>query len=252
MSPPLVIEMEGVSFSYNGQPVLEDVNLSVARGDFVAVVGPNGGGKTTLVKLLLGLLRPKAGTVRVLGRSPRKARSRVGYMPQRSELDPKFPVNVLDVVLMGRLGPGRGLAYGARDRLEALQALGRVEMSHLAKRPFADLSGGQRQRVLIARALATGPELLLLDEPTSNVDPAGEEEIFGILRELSPEMTILTVSHDLGFVSPMVGHVICVHRKVFTHPTSDVTGEVISGLYGHPVRMVRHDHSGPPGGCACG
>ena len=163
-----VISMKGVSFSYNGFRVLEDVNLTVKKGDFLSMVGPNGGGKTTLLKIILGLLRPKSGDVRVFGHSPVKVRSRIGYMPQHISLDALFPVNVLDVVLMGRLGSGKNLGfYGKADETAALAALKEMELYDARDRSFSDLSGGQQQRVLIARALATQPELLLLDEPAS-------------------------------------------------------------------------------------
>jgi len=249
---PAVVEMRGVSFAYDGEPVLSEVELTVNRGDFAAVVGPNGGGKTTLLKLMAGLLEPSRGRVRVLGRAPHKVRARLGWLPQSLRVDPAFPVSVLEVVLMGRLGAGRGLRPRAGDRRAAREALGRVEMEHLADRPFSRLSGGQQRRVLIARALATGPELLLLDEPTAGVDPAGELEIYAVLEALRRHHTMIMVSHDLGFVSPLVDHVICVNRRVQTHPTSRITPELIQAMYGRPVRMVRHDHQGPPEGCACG
>lgn len=251
---PRVIEARGVSFAFNGEPVLEDVDFTVARNDFVAMVGPNGGGKSTLVRLLLGLLTPQRGKVLILGQPPSKVRSRLGYLPQHPSLDKAFPINVDEVVLMGRLGLG-GFSLGGRwsraDKEAAQQALDTVGLADLAGRPFAELSGGQRQRVLIARALATQPELLFLDEPFAGVDPGAEETIYSILQELNSSMTILMVSHDLGFVSPLVGHVICVNRTVATHPTAELTPELIRGMYGREVRMVRHDHKGPPGGCAC-
>jgi zinc transport system ATP-binding protein len=251
---PRVIEVQGLSFSFNGEPVLEDVNLTVGRNDFVAMVGPNGGGKSTLVRLLLGLLTPQQGRVLVLGQPPAKVRRRLGYLPQHPRLDKAFPINVDEVVLMGRLGMG-GLGLGGRwskaDREAAGQALATVGLADLAGRSFAELSGGQRQRVLIARALATQPEVLFLDEPFAGVDPGAEETIYDILQDLSASMTILMVSHDLGFVSPLVGHVICVSRTVATHPTAELTPELIRDMYGREVRMVRHDHKGPPGGCAC-
>jgi zinc transport system ATP-binding protein len=254
LDAPRVIEAQGVSFSFNGELVLEGVNLTVARNDFVAMVGPNGGGKSTLVRLLLGLLQPQHGRVLVLGKPPAKVRRRLGYLPQHPSLDRAFPINVDEVVLMGRLGLG-GLGLGGRwqkaDREAAEQALVTVGLADLAGRPFAALSGGQRQRVLIARALATQPEVLFLDEPFAGVDPGAEENIYELLEELSPHMTVLMVSHDLGFVSPLVGHVICVNRTVATHPTTELTPEVIHDMYGREVRMVRHDHKGPPGGCAC-
>jgi zinc transport system ATP-binding protein len=238
------LKIEGLSFSYGGNPVLEGVNLTLDGLEFAAVVGPNGGGKTTLLKLILGLLSPDAGRVRVFGQSPREARARIGYMPQHAQVDLSFPVSVLDVVLMGRLGKSGGGwgGYGPRDRAAAAQALERVGLAGLAGRPFRALSGGQRQRTLIARALAGEPELLLLDEPTANVDVVGEREVFDLLAELNGCIPILVVSHDLGFVSPYVGQVVCVNRRVFTHPTSEVTGEVIREIYGREVRMVRHDH----------
>ncbi|MFP3927610.1 MAG: metal ABC transporter ATP-binding protein [Desulfobacteraceae bacterium] len=242
MKKPVVL-MEDVSFSYDALPVLEKVNLEVAELDFMSVVGPNAGGKTTLLKLILGLLRPDTGRIQVFGLPPLKARPRIGYMAQQSSFDFLFPVNVMDVVLMGRLGHGgRGGFYGRSDRQAAEESLKRVEMSELRDRPFSTLSGGQRQRVLLARALASEPELLLLDEPTANVDAAIEKELFEILDELNRKMTIILVTHDLGFVSGYVKRVACVNRRLVVHPTSSITGETINELYGGNMRLIRHDH----------
>jgi len=170
----------------------------------------------------------------------------VGYMPQHLRYDPQFPVTVMDVVLMGRLGGG-GLAgalgwYRRADRRAALDALAEVNLREHASRPFSDLSGGQQQRVLIARALCAGPELLLLDEPTANVDARIEAQLLEILQELNRRMAVVMVSHDLGFVLDMVRTVVCVNRRVVVHPTSELTGQVIQDIYGGDVRMVRHDH----------
>lgn len=243
MNDEPVIELADVSFSHDGTPVLEKANLSVLRRDFVSIVGPNGGGKTTLLKLLLGLLRPSEGSIRVLGESPAQARHRVGYMPQYAHVDPQFPVNVMDVVLMGRLGhTGAFGPYRGVDREAALGALEEMKISQLGRRAFSALSGGQRQRVLIARALACEPELLLLDEPTASLDQAIESELYELLYRLAERLTVLVVSHDLGFVSQFVNRVVCVKRNVVVHPTSEVTGEVISEVYGSPMKIVRHDH----------
>jgi zinc transport system ATP-binding protein len=251
MSTEPVISLRGVTFSYGGVPALEDVNVSVGEREAVCIVGPNGGGKTTLVKLILGLLVPQRGEIQVFGQSPRQARLRAGYMPQHVQHDSQFPVTVMDIVLMGRLGQGGwgGLLgwHGRADRHAALDALGQVGMEDEQRRPFADLSGGQRQRVLIARALCCKPDLLLLDEPTSNVDSLVEARLLDLLRELNRRMAILMVSHDLGFVSGLVERVICVNRRVVIHRTSQMTGDTIRDLYGGEVRMVRHDEFTPFG-----
>ncbi|MEI8372085.1 MAG: ABC transporter ATP-binding protein [Planctomycetota bacterium] len=244
MTQKPVIEVCNVSFSYQATPVLDDVNLTIYDRESVCIVGPNGGGKTTLLRLLLGQLRPTQGEIRIFGQPPQQARLRLGYMPQRSEYDPMFPVTVMDVVLMGRLGqPGlRGWLgwYGASDRRAACEALEQVHMVDAAKRPFVALSGGQRQRVLIARALCCHPELLLLDEPTANVDSLVEARLFDELRELGQRMTIVMVSHDLGFVTNLVQRVICVNRQAVAHPTSQLTADLIRDMYGSDVNMVRH------------
>ncbi len=243
MTKKPVIELEKVSFSYDGLPVLEDVSLTVHEHDFLSIVGPNAGGKTTLLKLIMGLIRPTSGTVRVFGQRPPKVRSRIGYMPQHASLDPLFPVNVMDVVLMGRLGHGKRFGiYGRADREAAAEALQMVEIYDIRRRFFSALSGGQRQRVLIARALVSDPELLLLDEPTSNVDAAVETGLFEILDQLNQKITVALVTHDLGFVSCYVKSVACVNRRVVVHPISEITGEMINEIYGTDVHMVRHDH----------
>ncbi len=244
MTQKPVIEVRNASFSYQATPVLEDVNLTIYDRESVCIVGPNGGGKTTLLRLLLGQLQPDQGEIRVFGQLPREARLRLGYMPQRSQYDSLFPVTVLDVVLMGRLGQPGVIGwlgwYGPSDRRAAREALEQVHMADLAGRPFAALSGGQRQRVLIARALCCGPELLLLDEPTANVDSLVEARLYDELRELGRRMTIVLVSHDLGFVTNLVQRVICVNRQAVEHPASQLTAEVIREMYGGDVKLVRH------------
>ncbi len=246
-APPIVVR--GLAFAYDGATVLEDVNLTIDRGQWVSVVGPNGGGKTTLLKLVLGLLRPTSGNVLLFGQPPERARRRVGYMPQHMRFDPQFPMTVMDIVLMGRLG-GKGLSgllgwFGRDDRKAAVEALDEVGMADQTRRPFAALSGGQRQRALIARALCCRPEMLLMDEPTANIDVRGEAQVMEILRRLAERMTIVMVSHDLGFVVREVQSVVCVNRRVVVHPTSELTGETIREIYEGDVRMVRHDHRCP-------
>jgi zinc transport system ATP-binding protein len=243
--PKPVIEVEELDFRYDGGPtVLESVNLSVSELDFASVIGPNGGGKTTLLKLILGLLQPSSGSIRVLGTTPVRARPRIGYMPQFAAADPKFPVRVLDVVLMGRLGPGlRFGPFSAQDRDAAIDTLDRAGLGGMERQSFSSLSGGQRQRVLLARALVSDPDLLLLDEPAAGLDQKVEQDFFQLLRELNQSKTLLLVSHDLGFVSSFVKTVVCVHRRVDVHPMSELDGAMIKELYGGEVRLVHHDHS---------
>jgi zinc transport system ATP-binding protein len=238
-----VLAFHDVDFGYEGRPVLRGVTLSIPPGDFVSVVGPNGSGKTTLLKLALGLLRPTAGEVTVFGERPERARRRIGYVPQHAHLDPLFPVSALDVVLMGRLGLGPALGPWRRlDREAGRAALAEVGLADQADRHFAALSGGQKQRTLIARSLAGEPELMLLDEPTAGLDAHIEEGFYRLLEELNRRLTIVMVSHDLGFVAAFVKSVICVGQKVVVHPTSAITGQVIADLYGADMRIIRHDH----------
>jgi len=179
MEPAIVLD--NGSFSYTRHPVLDGVTLTVPKGDFAMVVGPNGGGKTTLIKLILGLLVPTSGRVSLFGKSPEAAWNQVGYMPQYTHVDMAFPVSVMDVVLMGRLTQSKRWRYSKNDREAARHALNEVGLLEKQKKPFSSLSGGQRQRVLIARALCSNPSLLLMDEPTANVDPAAEATLFELL-----------------------------------------------------------------------
>jgi len=242
-----VITLENLSFSYHKRVVLEEVDLLVKKGEFASIVGPNGGGKTTLLKLMLGLIKPDSGKIRIFGRPPEQAREKIGYMPQYAHLDMNFPATVLDVVLMGRLAKKK-LWFSKKDKQEARIAIDELDMTPYIHTGFSELSGGQKQRVLIARALCSKPSILLLDEPTANVDHETEINLFSILQKLNHDMTILLVSHDLGFVSQYVKSVICVNRKVVIHPTTLMDGAMIKDIYNGDLKMVRHDHRCSEGG----
>ena len=234
-----MINFENVSFAYNGNRVLEDASFKVKKGDSICLIGPNGGGKTTIFRLLLGLLKPQCGTIEILGTAPRHARARIGYMPQHFDFDPKFPVTALDIVLMGCLNRIHGGRYTITDKAKAHKTLERVGLADRTTAAFARLSGGQRQRVLIARALTCDPEILLLDEPTANVDLTVEARFLETIEELREQMTILTITHDLGVASHFGDHVLCVNRNVHTHSISDLSGDVIFEIFSDERR---HEH----------
>ncbi len=241
---PPVVEIRDLHFGYPGQPVFTGAKAEIRDGSFVSIVGPNGGGKTTLLKLILGLLQPERGSVRLFGGSPAKQRGRVGYMPQHAHVDPQFPVTVLDVALMGRLGPGRMAGpFRGTDRAVALRALSETETADLRDKPFSALSGGQRQRVLIARALACEPDLLLLDEPTASLDPTVQDDLFTLLHRLNERMTVVLVSHDVSTVSRHVDTILCVNQDIDEHPAGAISGalaDLFPGAEG--LSLVRHDH----------
>lgn len=241
-----------LSFAYNRTPILEEVNLRIEALDSLCIVGPNGGGKTTLLKLILGLLEPDRGQVLVRGRQPAEMRLHLGYVPQYSHYDPLFPVTVLDVVLMGRLGRSFCSFYRATARRAARESLALVGLGHLENRLFSAISGGQRQRVLIARALACEAEILLLDEPTANIDMETENQLFNLLRELNRTRTIVVVTHDVGFASSFFKRIACVNRRVATHPVAELDGRMIQELYGGDVALIRHDHHCATSGEGCG
>jgi zinc transport system ATP-binding protein len=237
------IRLRDVSFSYGGPPVLEHVDLEIAADEFTALVGPNGGGKSTLLRIVLGLLNPSAGTVEVFGRPPLEARHLIGYCPQFVSFSRSFPITAGEVVMLGRLGPAAAPGrFGARDLEAARAAMRSTDTEGLQERRLGTLSGGELQRVLIARALASRPRLLVLDESTANVDHRAGAEIFELLARLSEHMTILVVSHDIGFVSSYVGRVACLNRQLEIHPTAEIDSEVLNRMYGAGMSMIDHRH----------
>ncbi len=237
-----LIELKDVSFAYDiGPPVLEHVSLAVEEGEFLGLVGPNGGGKSTLLKLVLGLLRPGEGEVRVNGRAPQQVRTMIGYVPQYARFARDFPISVEETVLLGRLGKTRLVGgYRPADREAARRAMAETEVRDLRQRPLGTLSGGQLQRVLVARALACDPQILILDEPTANIDLRMETEIFDLFKDLNRRMTIVVVSHDIGFISRYVTRVACLNRTLLCHLPAPIGAEVIERLYGMPVQRIPH------------
>ena len=199
--------------------------------------------KTTLLKIVLGLLQPNAGQVTVLGESPRRARRKVGYVPQYLRVSSDFPINVEQVVLMGTLSGFRPFSrYSAANRDAVKEQLDHLEIGSLARRPFSELSGGQQQRVLIARAMVADPEIVILDEPTASADPGAEQNIFKLLGEAAKSKTIIVVSHDVGFISSYVSRVACLNQTLVCHDTAHLTPELMDRLYGHHVHAIDHQH----------
>jgi len=245
-----MVELKGVTVAYGRLRVLEDVDLTVPAGAFLAIIGPNGAGKTTLVRTILGLVKPLSGTVRVFGRPPQALgalRRQIGYVPQMHTVDLRFPVRARDVVMMGRYARlGLFRRPGRADHQAVQRAMARVGVADLADRPLGDLSGGQRQRVFLARALATEPRLLVLDEPTAGVDVQTSNSLYELLRDFQQEgITVIMVSHDVGVVSQYVDGVACVNRRLVAHGRPEVvlTEDTLAEMYGCQAVFFHHGHA---------
>ncbi|MCK4614918.1 MAG: ABC transporter ATP-binding protein, partial [Thermoplasmata archaeon] len=221
--------------------ILKDITLSVEENEFLGIIGPNGGGKTTLLKVILGILKPRKGTVRVFGLPPTQAHHLIGYVPQYLSFDRQFPISVWDVVLMGRLGKlGFKPFYTTRDKEAAMEALNQVEMGEFGDKQLSQLSGGQQQRVLIARALCTNPKIILLDEPMASVDKKMETSIYEFLRELNKAITIILVTHDIGVLSTYVKKIGCLNKYLIYHESKELTKEMLEAAYECPVDLIAH------------
>ena len=225
--------MEKVDAAYNGSTVLRGVNFEVVEGDFTGVIGPNGGGKTTLLKLMLGLMKPKQGNV-----VREIERSEIGYLPQVNMFDAQFPIQVKEVV---RSGASKGVTFRKNKTTDKRvdELLEKTGVKHLKERAIGELSGGELQRTMLARALMTAPKLLILDEPNTYVDNRFEHELYELLRELNEGMAIVLVSHDVGTITPYIKSIACVNRDLHFHASNQISNEQLQ-VYGCPIELVTH------------
>ena len=240
----VVIDIDRVSFNYTDVPVLRDISLQIRAAEFIGIIGPNASGKSTLLKLILGLLAPDTGTISRFNRAGKKDRAgRIGYVPQHVGFARDFPITVREAVLLGHVSAqAMPFGYSRRQLAAAEQAMAALEIEALGRRQIGRLSGGQLQRVLIARALVSGPEVLILDEPTSSVDVRAEEDIYALLKQYSERMTIIIVSHDIAFISGYVDRVACLNQTLVCHDTQAINGDIIKQLYAAPVKLIDHRH----------
>jgi len=236
------IEIKNLTVYYNKTCALSDINLTVAEKDFLAIIGPNGGGKSTLVKSVLGIVRPQHGEIRIFGRDPEKYAAPIGYVPQFSHFIHDFPISVIDVILTGRLHGRTGLfhRYSKKDYEIAESMLDRLNITHLRNRQISQLSGGQFQKVMILRALATEPELLILDEPTANVDNDSKTQIYEFLKEINRSVTIILITHDTAAISSYVKNVACLNKRLFYHGEIELDNDIIQKTFGCPVDLIAH------------
>jgi zinc transport system ATP-binding protein len=242
MEKQKVIKIKDVFFSYKNKEVLKKINMEIYKNDFAVIIGPNGGGKTTLLKLILGLMKPDLGEIFVLDKSASESSCKIGYVPQQSKFDWKYPINVFESVLSGRMKFKRFPDYfiNKRDKEIVFKTLKLLEIFDLKERHISELSGGQRKRVFIARALVTDPDILILDEPTSDIDKKIESDVYELLKKLAKIKTILMVSHDIGIVSRYVNKIICLNKYAYVHSSNKISEKLLTKTYNCPVDMITH------------
>lgn len=236
-----LINIEHIFAGYNGKPVLRDISLTVFKGDFLGIIGPNGGGKTTLLKVILGLLHPFKGSVRFYREGAEVPSLRIGYLPQMNSIDRKFPISVREVVASG-LASGkprfRSFTKEQESRIDAV--IRKMGVAEFASRPISDLSGGQLQRVLLGRSMVSQPEVLILDEPNSYVDKRFESNFYKLLAEVNRESAVILVSHDIGTVISLVKNIACVNETIHYHPGTDISAEWLEDKYACPIELIGH------------
>lgn len=243
------IEIRNLTVRLNGREILSDINHSLQEGRFLGIVGPNGGGKTTLLRILIGLVRPTTGKALVFGKTPKEAvkDGMFGYLPQHMNVDADFPATALDVVFMGLYGrAGIFRRHSAEDKRKPGEILSTMGMSGFEKHIFGALSGGQQQRVSIARALVSDPRILILDEPSTGIDAVGQEDFYHLLKGLQKRfnLTIIMVSHDIGVITSYVDEIACLNRTLHYHgsPLGALNEEVLKELYGKNIEVIMHSH----------
>lgn len=236
-----LISLKNVSVQYESTTALEDVSLDIYPDDFLGIIGPNGGGKTTLVKAILGNI-PHSGRVLYTPTLSERGHRLIGYLPQQSEFDRSFPVSVIEVVMSG-LQAEKGLIkrYTANDRKRAMELLEMAGVADIAERQISEISGGQMQRALLCRAVILEPKLLILDEPTNFVDNQFENELYTLLKQLNERMAIVMVSHDIGTITSVVKSIVCVNRTVHRHNSNIITAEQLEN-YHCPIQIISHGH----------
>ncbi len=235
------IQLNNVQLNIGSTLILDDINLTVEENEFIGIIGPNGGGKTSLLKIILGLLQPTKGEAFIFGKSAEFNASAVGYVPQQSEFTKEFPISVWDVVMMGRVG-GKGLfsRISKEDKQIVDESISMVNMSEFKSKTIGHLSGGQKQRVLIARALAMRPKILLLDEPTASVDTKTGQNVYELLHKLNETTTIVLVSHDMSAISRYVRKIACLNKTLVYHDSKEITKEMLEDTYQCPVDLIAH------------
>lgn len=236
-----LIELKNITAGYGNKIVLKDVSLSVTAHDFLGIIGPNGGGKTTLLKVMLGLIRPASGSIRFFKEGKEVPDLKIGYLPQMNQIDKKFPISVFEVIASGLTAEKprfRGFTPIQNERIkEVLELMG---LSELPKRPIGELSGGQLQRVLLGRAIVSKPDVLILDEPNSYVDKRFESHFYQLLETINKESAIILVSHDIGTVLSMVKNIACVNETLHYHPGTDLSDEWLGEKYACPIELIGH------------
>ena len=237
-----VIVISDLSVNYGSNCVLSDISIKIKKGDFLGVIGPNGGGKTTFLRAILGLVKPSSGSIILDAGSPPARQPKIGYVAQYTNFDRTFPITVFDVVLMGLMDKSRLFfhRYTEEDKEETVRIMQQLDIAGLKERQIGQLSGGQMQKTLIARTLLQKPDILLLDEPTANMDAVSRTRIYDVLKDLNKEITIVVVTHDMSFVSSHVESIACLNKKLYYHgePTLDET--LVREVYGCNIDLIAH------------
>jgi len=249
MSTDKVVELSNITVKYGEKIALSKIDLEIFQGEFIGVIGPNGSGKTTLLKLILGLLKPNSGKINIFGKQQRlkgRIRNRIGYIPQNPEIDAYFPIKVMDVALMGRYAKlGFFRNPDKEDKKIVLEALEKVGMKDYAHTPFGQLSAGQQQRVSVARVLAQQPEMLLLDEPTANIDMGTQEIIMNLINEIhqTKRVTTFYVAHEINLLIPYLDRIVCLNQSIYKigHPKEALNEQVLGELYKVKVKMFPYN-----------